>query len=204
MEGLIFGVRTIYSAGASAIHDAALNFDAPLAAAWDDENEWINVGIDPVSSTSHGAVVATAGAAKVLVAGASAASWAKLVDANVDAAAAIAGTKVDPDFGAQLVETTGLMLAANYRSAAANTETLGANKVLTVADSRWQNIDPTVAVYTVELPAVTPGLAFHIYNPSSWGLAVKNPGGGSTLVTVAAGASRWVACAAAAWEDHGP
>lgn len=40
-------------------------------------------------------------------------AWAKLVDANVDAAAAIAGTKISPDFGSQQVLTTGSVLVQN-------------------------------------------------------------------------------------------
>lgn len=41
-------------------------------------------------------------------------SSAKLADANVAANAAIAGSKIDPDFGAQNIETTGSVTAASF------------------------------------------------------------------------------------------
>src|SRR5881394_440208 len=57
----------------------------------------------PAASLAPGA------ASTVLVtnAGATATTFALLVNANVDAAAAIAGTKISPNFGAQAVSTTG-------------------------------------------------------------------------------------------------
>jgi len=223
MEGLIFGVRTIYTAGANAIQDAAVNFAAPISPAWDDENEWINVGIDPVSSSSHGAVVATTGAAKVLVAGASAASWAKLVNANVDAAAAIDGTKINPNFGAQSVVTTGDIEGDNVTALVAcsgetlsctttltigsyakfgpgpNVETLAASKILTTADRQSQALDPTGAGYTVRLPAVSAGLAFWIKNTSgSTPLVVERPDT-TTLKSLGGDAGGFFHCTSSAW-----
>lgn len=47
--------------------------------------------------------------------GASAGQWRKLVNANVDAAAAIAGTKISPDFGSQTVQTTGGIQGGHFR-----------------------------------------------------------------------------------------
>lgn len=48
------------------------------------------------------------------VSGASATSYGYVANANVDAAAAIAGTKIDPDFGSQDVTTTGFVAAAYF------------------------------------------------------------------------------------------
>ena len=237
IDALLFGYRTVYDNGTNPVAQEALNFVFPLRPIEDVGNGWVSISIDPVSSSFSGVVPLTTGANRVCVAQADAATWALLVNDNVDAAAAIAGTKILPNFGAQNINTTGdltvagetavgvfectslsatsidcvsvtatgLVQANNYRAARANTETLGANKVLTVSDSTWQSLDPTVAPYSVEVPVVTSGLAFHINNiHGTQSLAVKNPGGGSTLVTIAALSARWVACAAAAGEDHGP
>jgi len=63
----------------------------------------------------HGAVVPVAGALTtghvLTVTNVADLTYAFLVDANVDASAAIAGTKISPDFGAQNIATTGMLTA---------------------------------------------------------------------------------------------
>lgn len=91
----------------------------------------------------------------------------KIVDVDVDAAAAIAGTKVVPDFGSQNITTTGSVLVDTIES---NTDELSvlagsANKVVNVATGTGYNtvnlggINSTVnisgAVYTTPAEYVT-------------------------------------------------
>jgi hypothetical protein len=45
----------------------------------------------------------------------------EIVNADINASAAIAGTKIDPDFGAQAVDTTGNVTAARLVAAVAAT-----------------------------------------------------------------------------------
>ncbi len=224
LDALIFGFRDLFFNGADSVRQAALNFVSPLRPTEDVGNGYVTITIDAVSSSVAGVAPLTTGANKVAVAAADAMTWALLVNANVDPAAAIAGTKIVPNFGSEDVVTlgdvdcgnvstgdidcdqltaTGLVIADNYRSGPANDETLGANKVLVVTDSRFQSIDPTAAVYTIELPVVTSGLAYRIYNKSGVdSLDVKHPGGGA-LKTLTPGTARWFACTAGAYIDMG-
>lgn len=61
------------------------------------------VKVDPTNANHF-----TVGAAnKALISNGAVGTWAKIVDANVDAAAAIDGSKIAPNFGAQNISTTG-------------------------------------------------------------------------------------------------
>ncbi len=78
----------------------------------------LDIEVPTTSSTEAGLLPLTTGADKVLAAPANVPTWAKLVNANVDAAAAVAGTKIAPDFGAQNITTTGKWILAAGSAAA--------------------------------------------------------------------------------------
>lgn len=73
------------------------------------------------------------GAAGTVLKGGTTPAWATIVNADVDAAAAIAGTKISPDFGSQNITTTGALL-------------LGAT--------------PRASIGAVRLPSAIDGIAF--------------------------------------------
>lgn len=61
-------------------------------------------------------------------------SWGLLVNANIDAAAAIAGTKVSPNFGSQNVTTTGSITGTSFQgSANANAVYIGSGTAALIA-----------------------------------------------------------------------
>jgi hypothetical protein len=85
-----------------------------------------------------------------------------LVDADVDAAAAIAGSKIDPDFGSQDVDTTGTVTAGTLsvtNQAVLNggqkvklSALIIANYVATAADFIIQ-VDTSAGAFSVTLPS---------------------------------------------------
>lgn len=70
-------------------------------------------------------------AGTVLKGGASAPSWASIVNADVDAAAAVAGTKISPNFGSQAVTTSG-NISATSTGTVTSAGLLTASNALTV------------------------------------------------------------------------
>jgi len=68
-----------------------------------------------------------------------------IVDADVNASAAIAGTKIDPDFGSQTVETTGDVILGKLGAGGANFGTAGQVLVSngSSAAPSWEQITPS-------------------------------------------------------------
>ena len=85
LDSLIYGLRNVFTNGASPVAQSALNVTTPLTAS-EVPGSYVTLGISAVSSSVRGTTPLTTGADKLLVALADAASWAKLVNANVDAA----------------------------------------------------------------------------------------------------------------------
>lgn len=107
LDALLLGYRLVMQAGTALAERATLNFLAPLEAYDDSGNGRTNVRVTQAASGDPGIVPATTPTTVLEADGTGALVWAKLADAYVDAAAAIAGTKIAPDFGSQDVVTTG-------------------------------------------------------------------------------------------------
>ena len=225
----LLGPMVVQADGTELVQRAAVNFASGITATDNEGDDRVDITTDLATLAAQGVVPAIGTANEVLVSDGAAMSWAKVAAASMDPGAAftvpsvnaggtavaygllgndnmavdaaVDGYKIDPDFGSQIV------ICHTWRSEEApNVETLGAAKVLVLADDTpWQKLDATAAGYTVELPAVAKGAWFRIYNFSAADvLAVLNPGGASTLVTIAVSSVRWVVSSAAAWIDMGP
>jgi len=116
---------------------------------------WINWGaVMPLVTAATRGEVNDLGAANTVLTtdGATAGgAWATIVDANVNAAAAIAGTKIAPDFGAQDVTTTGdyhFGMAATAPVVSHDTETTAAvaGDDLTIGAQGVSNATPANAM----------------------------------------------------------
>lgn len=77
------------------------------------------------------------GASGTVLKGGTTPSWAAIVNADVDAAAAIAGTKIVPDFGGQNVATTGTLSSSNATIAGGSGSTLILKKSTGASLSIW-------------------------------------------------------------------
>lgn len=93
----------------------------------DEPSNKLTISIPTADGSDPGAVPASGGTFLTLTADSGGAlEWIKLKDSYIDAAAAIAGTKVAPDFGAQDVDTTG-----NITTTGGDVEVVGGDVVLT-------------------------------------------------------------------------
>jgi len=80
----------------------------------------VDVGADVTKKVSVGEVVGKiTGDVDVATDGTSSIAAGAIVDGDVNASAAIAGTKIDPDFGSQTVETTGTVSAGTLEATSA-------------------------------------------------------------------------------------
>ena len=82
--------------------------------------------VDPTNA----AHMTVGGANTVLTSNGTVGAWASIVNANVDAAAAIAGTKISPDFGAQNVVTTGFIAIGASPATAGDLRLTSTGKIL--------------------------------------------------------------------------
>lgn len=84
-----------------------------------------------------------------------------------------------------------------------NTETLTGVKVLTATSARFQFLNASGAPRQVTLPAEedSKGLFFMIFETGdSYGLAVKEDTGTTTIITISAGKAGLVACNGTVWK----
>ena len=93
-----------------------------------------------------------------------------IVDADVNASAAIAGTKIDPDFGSQTIETTGVFSAAGGAAATPSITFTG-----DLNTGIYSPVADTVAITT----AATERL--RIDSSGSVGIGTASPGGNLTV-----------------------
>ena len=81
----------------------------------------VDVGADVTKKVSVGEVVGKiSGDVDVATDGTATIAAGVIVNADVNASAAIAGTKIDPDFGSQTVETTGDVIVGKLGAGGAN------------------------------------------------------------------------------------
>lgn len=143
---------------------------------------WTNWGaLAPlVTAAARGEVTQLGGANTVLTTDGAApgGGWATIVNVNVNAAAAIAGTKVAPNFGAQTVTTTGTLGGALVVGTAA-----GANLALHVAPAGWSTLQGGLFVGNATVvPAAAPAAGAYVWLASG---AVKSRGSGGATTTMA-------------------
>lgn len=170
LDTVIYGVRRIFAAGTEQPAQDALNFAAPIVVADDPGNERTNVSIPASSSSTAGTTPATTGADKVLCAPANVPTWAKIADANVDAAAAIVGTKVAPNFGSQAVSTTGAGTFATLNAGTAPFAATGQIRLPASPSIHAVRVaGGTVELFTVTTDQVVTGAGSSLYTIESDG-----------------------------------
>lgn len=201
LDGMIFGYRYAYQDGGNGIEQAGLNFVAPLVRVESPIDGWVSISIAAASATSSGAIPAVTGAGKVAVAAADSITWAKILNTNVDAAAAIAGSKTDGDFSTINILVREVLFTGNGTF---TVETLSATRTLaTTAEPHWLKFDPNGASRDVQLPAVasSDGMWFSLFNTGGGGESLVVKLGAATIGTVTSGAKSFFVCDGTTWEE---
>lgn len=156
IDTVFFGVRWLYAAGTAIAERNAVNFVAPISAVDNPTTKRTDISVPVASSASSGLLPATAVADTVLCVDADGdPTWVKLTDDHIDDDAAIAGTKISPDFGDQAVATTSsctagtlvattsctapALVATSYVAIGASPADAGAARFTNNQDLAWRN-----------------------------------------------------------------
>lgn len=132
-----------------------------------------------------------------------------IVDGDINAAAAIAGTKINPNFGAQTIITTGNVVCTNSITASANTAAAGGTTSLTPTSARVQILTGT-GNQTFQMPnahsLAQNGTTFEFNNNATGTLTVTDQGS-NTICTVPSGGYARVICTDTSttngtWDKH--
>jgi len=204
LDALIYGYRTVKAAGTAVTQRDTLNFVDHTVA--DNPGQSRTDVSLPGAGCPPAITVPDANKALVVNAGGTAMGWATILNANVNAAAAIAGTKVAPDFGAQTITTTGnLTLTAAGRVVLGATPATTGRIGLTAADSITWKVTagdaPTLSVAadgTAQLGG-TNSTAFH-YDSASHGFR-SAAGAAAVTIAGAAGVVTWAVGASLALQQ---
>jgi len=147
--------------GADQMTRATLNFGQGLDVTDNPGQERLDIIVPTTTTTADGLLPRPPASNRLLTSPAGVPTWDYLVDAHVHAAAAIDGTKVSPNFGAQAVRTTNIVLGRHVVRFTSGTDDIVVSDDIVACDT-------SIAGVTLWLPPAATAGAGRRYVIQDW------------------------------------